>query len=771
MASIGTILVSPLTTGREFVGTSATDDFLIYDLQKFDYTRLWNFDQDSQGIKLDIQNLKLSTESTFTLPLYGASEAVESIKIINNTAAGTYTIADPSPSAHINKTEPHFFFSTSSNDTTVAPVAAVRSYLYGGLGNDKLTGSAATSVFYGGKGSNQLNGLNDIDIYRTKLSDQGIDTITDSGGSLDRIEIHLDQSFKVKGTFNDWSGLSFEKQANNLVGKVTQDGKTYTFTIKDQYVSGKSIEQVRLYLEEDTRVNSDGSYRWSGVGLTMDNPSVTYAEAGTSKADSFGKTVITEAKENYRAFGNNGKDLMVRPTNESLYVYFDGGLDVDTIQLNGNKADFSLVKLSSGNVGFYKGSQISSRLTEIKDVEFVKFADQAKAIGLTQLQIKESIAGSSSDELSLYRSKLNTFVIDAVGKSSDDYITLSQSIDLTANGRAWTTKGTVSHLLTYEDGTYGVLSFTGTGVKKAFTEQKFSAAGASNVAGIKLSLAELLSKESTFNMDLNGDTKIGDSVSVVYDDGSDEEDGFGLYKTLSGAFVIAEQGLGKDQATVEPMILKVKTKDATFKTAPEALLVGDDFFGVITATGVGAKKVFSQQKFDIETGLAKGSAIKLTSKALFEAEEEFQEDINKDETIGDAITSLLDVGDYVGSTNYDLYKTASGSYLLDLDDLAEGTTASGDGVFLNLAGNKPWTIKSSVEIVGIAEKDSGNMEVLLKTGNTYSAQALDPDSGLMGKVVKLKAADLLAREYYYNQDFTGDEIVQIGGTPPSGWDL
>lgn len=118
-----------------------------------------------------------------------------------------------------------------------------------------------------------------------------------------------------------------------------------------------------------------------------------------------------------------------------------------------------------------------------------------------------------------------------------------------------------------------------------------------------------------------------------------------------------------------------------------------------------------------------------------------------------------------------MYKTASGSYLLDLDDLAEGTTASGDGVFLNVAVNKPWTIKSSVEIVGIAEKDSGNMEVLLKTGNTYSAQALDPDSGLMGKVVKLKTADLLAREYYYNQDFTGDEIVQIGGTPPSGWDL
>jgi hypothetical protein len=103
-----------------------------------------------------------------------------------------------------------------------------------------------------------------------------------------------------------------------LVGKVTQDSKTYTFTVIDQYVSGKSIEQVRLYLEEDTRVNSDDSYWWSGVGLTMDNPAVTFAEAGTSKADTFGQTVITEAKENYRAFGNHGRDLMDRPSNEAL---------------------------------------------------------------------------------------------------------------------------------------------------------------------------------------------------------------------------------------------------------------------------------------------------------------------------------------------------------------------------------------------------------------------------------------------------------------------
>jgi hypothetical protein len=42
----------------------------------------------------------------------------------------------------------------------------------------------------------------------------------------------------------------------------------------------------------------------------------------------------------------------------------------------------------------------------------------------------------------------------------------------------------------------------------------------------------------------------------------------------------------------------------------------------------------------------------------------------------------------------------------------------------------------------------------------------------MGKVVKLKAADLLAREYYYNQDFDGiGGVGLIGDTPPTGWDL
>jgi hypothetical protein len=86
--------------------------------------------------------------------------------------------------------------------------------------------------------------------------------------------------------------------------------------------------------------------------------------------------------------------------------------------------------------------------------------------------------------------------------------------------------------------------------------------------------------------------------------------------------------------------------------------------------------------------------------------------------------------------------------------------------------SKPFTTTKT--IVGIAEKDSGYMEILLKSGSTFSAQKVDGETGLVvGSAKTLKAAEVVAREYYYDMDLNGDMIASLVGqtAAPTGWAL
>jgi len=66
------------------------------------------------------------------------------------------------------------------------------------------------------------------------------------------------------------------------------------------------------------------------------------------------------------------------------------------------------------------------------------------------------------------------------------------------------------------------------------------------------------------------------------------------------------------------------------------------------------------------------------------------------------------------------------------------------------------------------------MEILLKSGSTFSAQKVDGETGLVvGSAKTLKAAEVVAREYYYDMDLNGDMIASLVGqtTAPTGWAL
>ncbi len=104
-------------------------------------------------------------------------------------------------------------------------------------------------------------------------------------------------------------------------------------------------------------------------------------------------------------------------------------------------------------------------------------------------------------------------------------------------------------------------------------------------------------------------------------------------------------------------------------------------------------------------------------------------------------------------------------------ELAEGDPIS-EGVTLMASKTKVFTLKANQEVLGIAQKDSGNWELLIQTGKAISAQTFDAETGIAkGKAAVLKTAQIDAREYYYNLDLTGDDDISLVGqeTLPSGW--
>ena len=65
-------------------------------------------------------------------------------------------------------------------------------------------------------------------------------------------------------------------------------------------------------------------------------------------------------------------------------------------------------------------------------------------------------------------------------------------------------------------------------------------------------MKEILDHEETYNFDINKDGSVGDVVAEVL---TNDGNGHGLYKTVSGLFVIDDSGLSVGSATTDPTIL------------------------------------------------------------------------------------------------------------------------------------------------------------------------------------------------------------------------
>ena len=229
MAVIGSFDVSPgkPALNLKLNGTTALDDSI----------DLINTYQLSFS-KIEVVNGKLvftayshldNTISTATLPDFGAPDFIEFINRAGATGSQyntTYRIVNTLN--NINSNEALQVIGTDVSDTIIAPSATV-SVLYGGLGNDTITGGSVSNVLYGGAGTNTLSGGAGDDNYRAFSEDKATDIITDSSGTNDYIAVLLPST--MGDTYNHW----YKRVGNDLTGKVYDNaGGSFTFTIKNQ---------------------------------------------------------------------------------------------------------------------------------------------------------------------------------------------------------------------------------------------------------------------------------------------------------------------------------------------------------------------------------------------------------------------------------------------------------------------------------------------------------------------------------------------------------
>jgi hypothetical protein len=572
---------------------------------------------------------------------------------------------------------------------------------------------------------------------------------------LETFSIEATNKISISGgrfTLNPSYDLNFASQYKlNLPEGFVQDlaGNTATTT----YANYSFITR-----DTNTVVNPGGNNTSLVVGTVIDPDFDGYGlyktTAGSYIID-IANLTVNDNTDSPLTLKTGAKAYAPKTAPSALLIYSDGTYGV--IAGSGN----AWTEQKFNGAGVSTGTANKLNLTQVLEKEKA-FTHDINGDGTIGDEIATVYDSGVEDGYGLYKTVSGFYVIDIANLEVGD--TTDVPLALRTGARDFTAKVDPSALLVYNDLSFGLIS--GSGV--SWSEIKFNSAGASGLT-TKLNLSQLLEKEKTFLEDINRDGVIGDKVTAVYD--SEAEDDYGLYKTMSGSIIIDSAYLEIDDVTDSPMTLKLGTKNYVPKVAPTSLLVyGDGSFGVIAGSGLS----WTEQKFN-SAGFGVGSAAKLNLMQILEKENTFLEDINGDGFVGDPIASVLDNDGYLTERlmSYGLYRSQiTKSYYIDETEMTVGLSFTDTALKIKTNATTAWT-PSSATVLGIAEKESGYLEILMKAGAIYTAQKVDIDTGLVvGAATKINAANLDAREYFYDVDLNGINGISLAGLTsfPSDWD-
>jgi hypothetical protein len=187
----------------------------------------------------------------------------------------------------------------------------------------------------------------------------------------------------------------------------------------------------------------------------------------------------------------------------------------------------------------------------------------------------------------------------------------------TADGKAFTPKNVLAVI--DEGDRTGIVTKTRTG----WQEQFFGSDGIAERALVNMNAAQMLSRESSADKDINKDGRIGDYITGVFD--SD-----GLYKTASGAISYSNIGLNVgDVISGEHDIQISDGKNWTTKNQIVAFVEHDGMGEILMKN----KNKYSVQAFNTDTGLIEGGAKSVSASNVLAREWYYGADLNFDKSI------------------------------------------------------------------------------------------------------------------------------------------
>ena len=660
---------------------------------------------------------------------------------------------------------------------------------YGGsdvlLNIEGVLGSAYGDVLIGGNTASDA-----LEVFR---GNGGDDTI-DGGSGTDRVDYTGSTSgvTVVLGGYQDGvaeDGLGGEDVLRNIEqvrGSAFDD--VLKASARDNFATDGYSEQLEGLEGDDELQGTPGG---STVASYINSPAGVVVDLWLGQAeDGFGGTdALTDIESvrgsrhsdelignpgDNRIFAQEGDDTLTGGGGSDL---IDGGAGIDKVVFSGLADDYVLSFDSTGQLWVADKQEDRDGEVGLSNVEFLEFADQTLATNFTSItQVMDD--GWSNRTLNEDESALtdsygfylagNLAVVGSAAYGVGDI--LLGGLTLTMSGKPYSfvpAANSKTALLVLDDGGFEVV--TGSGTK--WTGQKFNAEGVAQGKISFYTLSQLLALESQFGEDINGLDGIGDTIALVADNGLDNregsDDGYGLYQTASGGWIVGASAWELGNPTVGSTPLSVAGKPYAFKPAAgskTALLVSDDG-GFEVVTGSGTK--WTGQKFDAE-GVAQGKVLAYTLSQLLVMESLYGEDINGLDGIGDKVALVADNGldNRDGDDDgHGLYQTASGAWIVGASGLVlEDPT--GDAIYLSAAG-KPFAFKPATgSKTALLVLEDGGFELATGAGTKWTGQKFNAQGVAQGKPVPYTLSQLLVLESRYSEDINadggiGDTIAQV----------
>jgi Ca2+-binding RTX toxin-like protein len=255
--------------------------------------------------------------------------------------------------------------SSSAGETLTGDASA--NLLFGNGGNDTLIGDAGNDLMVGGVGNDNLQGGADNDVYAFALTD-GTDTITEGGGTADRIAIIANGAALSSLDFTD---SSTSTTSGDLV--ISYNGQQ--ITVSSHFAGGNNVVEQLTFI---------GGAGFDGYSLT-DTYTISTDDSGSRDggagndivAGDANANTITGGAGNDLLFGAGGNDTL---TGGAGNDYIDGGAGTDTAVFSGNRSAYTVT--GSGTGPFTLTGPDGTDV--VNGVEFFQFADgTVSAAGLT----------------------------------------------------------------------------------------------------------------------------------------------------------------------------------------------------------------------------------------------------------------------------------------------------------------------------------------------------------------------------------------------------